>query len=158
MLKLNMKHLPLDGKFTDVLKVAMVDLEAAEEAPDVVVDMANWHFREMEWNSEGEYVPVGPCLVCFAGSVMRGMGVPDNHPDSFLPDKLPEEITIILNALDNFRSGDFNYMAERVRRVFPDFVLPKNMSTGEYIAYGRNPEEWKKWAYDKIAKLEAAGQ
>lgn len=52
----------LPDKPSELIRLAVADLERAEASPDYIIDMGCWH----------EPIPNGLCAVCFAGAVIAG--------------------------------------------------------------------------------------
>lgn len=81
-------------KPSELIRVALADLDKCDRDPQYEVYMQDWH-------SPGEN---GCCLVCFAGAVMaKSFGLsPDSehHPDDFAP-----LVGARLEAVDFFRMG-----------------------------------------------------
>lgn len=88
-----MKQLP--KKPSELLRVALADLEAVENMPGYVIDMGTWHSPQ----SDG-------CHVCHAGAVMaNSLNVEKSfyaYPFSRIPDG-PDKNA--LNAINDFRIG-----------------------------------------------------
>src|SRR5690242_14702523 len=82
----------LPEKLSELILVALADLEAVERDPDYLVEMCSWH------------EPNGKCKVCFAGSVMaRSLNAPLRkfvRPGSY---DLHTESRLL--ALDRVRQG-----------------------------------------------------
>lgn len=108
---------PLPDKLSELILVALEDLEKAEKHPDYHVDMGLWH------------CPNGRCSVCFAGSVMAfGLGVSHNsraYPSDFSP-----QVGDKLSKLNYIRAG----IVPMPEGDFVDFGATE---------YERNPERWK---------------
>src|SRR5262245_50267308 len=84
---------PLPEKRSDLLEVALADLELAEKSPLYSVCMATWH------------EPVGPkCEVCFAGAVMA-FGLADPIERVSFPSDYPEDVEKKLAFLNHARAG-----------------------------------------------------
>lgn len=82
----------LPDKPSELLLLALHDLERAEMSPRYMIDMDQWHS------------PNGACSVCLAGSVMAAtLGVSERlemHPDDFDNDTCQK-----LCAVDSLRKG-----------------------------------------------------
>jgi hypothetical protein len=89
----------LPDKASELIRLAVADLKAAEKSKEYLVDMGYWHLPDVRCSDNRER-----CLVCFAGAVMaRTMNIPPrSHVD---PYAFPTEEKKKLLALDNFRSG-----------------------------------------------------
>lgn len=80
---------------SQLLELALRDLEAVEQLPDYCVDMSCWHTRKTARH---------PCLVCLAGSVMANtLGMPLD--ESAGPGAFSERTRHYLEALEDFRCG-----------------------------------------------------
>lgn len=80
-----------------LIRLALSDLQRAEQDPDCEVDMAAWVSRRSD----------GTCVVCLAGAVM-GYSLalwPRGRGTMVLPTDLPEA-RAKLRALDDFRRGE----------------------------------------------------
>lgn len=88
-----MKRLP--NKPSQLLRLAMNDLEIIEKDPRYEIDMAEYHYRADGFT----------CLVCMAGAVMANTMKLDYtkyaHPISF-----PDETRQKLFAINSLRCGD----------------------------------------------------
>lgn len=83
----------LPDKPSELLLLALEDLQKVESDPRYVVDMGAWHS------------PNGKCRVCLAGAVMAGkLGVTPDQ--SMTPSRLPEALK--LRALDFLRVGEID--------------------------------------------------
>jgi hypothetical protein len=83
--------LELPNKPSDLIEVALQDLERVEKDPRYVVDMYKWHS------------PNGLCKVCLAGAVMSRVVEPTKWTT---PSELFDATTADkLKALDEFRTG-----------------------------------------------------
>lgn len=89
-----MKTTTLPDKPSELILVALADLEAVEKDPAYTVDMAKWH------RFEG-----GTCFVCLAGAVLaKTVGL---YPQETVgPHSVKTEISDKMRALDSFRTGD----------------------------------------------------
>lgn len=89
----------LPDKPSELIKLALNDLEKAEKSSDYVIDMSQW--KSLSKNT-------GKCSVCLAGSVMAGtLQVPvwmEVH-DPEVINGLSDSDIFKLMALDEFRQG-----------------------------------------------------
>lgn len=85
----------LPNKMSDLLEVALSDLEKCRSDKDYIIDMDNWH------NPSG----VG-CMVCLAGSVMAKT-LKNKCTETIFPFYFPESVDRKLCAIDYFRCGMF---------------------------------------------------
>jgi hypothetical protein len=120
-----MKQLP--DKLSDLIEVALADLEKVEKDPIYKVDMHKWH--DPMPDAEGQPV----CLVCLAGAVMaKTLEAPeflDSHPGRF-----DEKTALKLSALNFIRRGwvssamedlDIKYGGQSEYKVTPYVLNPE---------------------------------
>ena len=89
---------PLPDKLSDLLELALDDLEKIEKNPRYGITMSAWH----------EPLPDGICHVCLAGAVMaQTLEVP--HNSDITPSLFPDTLSRKLNALDFLRKGEIAY-------------------------------------------------
>lgn len=90
-----MKKNELPDKPSELLKLAMKDLELVEQNPKYKLDMGIWHEKKKS----------GACAMCFAGAVMnRELGC--NEQEHMVePEDFDKPTTKKLWALNNFREG-----------------------------------------------------
>jgi hypothetical protein len=100
----------LPEKLSDLIDLALDDLEKVERDPRYVLKMTVWH-SSLDYDMESR------CAVCLAGSVIaKTLEVPPNK--SVLPIDFDEHTKVRLEALDNLRCG---YLREAARSVnLPD--------------------------------------
>lgn len=86
----------LPDKPSDLIELALTDLEKCESDPYYEIDMGSWHHPED-----------GKCLVCLAGAVMaQSLGDNPKKVSSLARWRVRDEVTARkLSALDYFRSG-----------------------------------------------------
>lgn len=107
-----MKKLP--SKPSELLKVALADLEKIEGMPDkYVISFGS------RWHSPCSTTDV--CEVCFAGSVMAGTLVA-NPNNNIYPDYYDEKTTRKLKALNDFREGDVHGFLRIMEVEVPDSI------------------------------------
>lgn len=83
----------LPDTLSELLSVALDDLEATERDPRYVIDMDDWHCPE-----------AGKCAVCLAGAVMAKTF--DADPERYLvPGEVTGDDSRELRALDALRGG-----------------------------------------------------
>lgn len=133
----SMKQLP--DKPSELIRVALQDLEAVENDSRYSVDMDVWH----------EPDTYTTCYVCLAGSVIaKSLGAPATHSQN--PDHYPYSVERKLRALDWLRAGFIKEFLECLRCPLPE-SLPDET---DYIYYGEN---FKEALLDISAILEAEG-
>jgi hypothetical protein len=92
----------LPDKLSDLIELALKDLELVEKDPRYRVDMSQWHYG-------AEKV----CVVCLAGAVIaKTLGAPRNK--TYTPGKCSSDNRVKLRALDMVRCG---YLNDAVRYV-----------------------------------------
>ncbi len=102
-----MSNLP--DKPSELIRVALADLEKCEASPSTIVDMGYWHAligddERDEFESELREKPKALCVVCLAGSVIsKTLSVEDGCDAG--PGTFDEPIRAKLMALDEFRMG-----------------------------------------------------
>lgn len=118
----------LPDKASELILVALEDLEKAEQAPGVAVDMATWHTPHD-----------GVCYVCLAGCVLRRFG-PDS--EKLTPSMFGASIINKLIALDFLRIGGTMAFVEKLggkpARVQQFLDAPRVCS-----AYSTDPAQFK---------------
>ena len=124
-----MKQLP--NKPSELIRLALSDLEECEQDPKYAVDMGSWHR------------PVGAqCLVCLAGSVMaKTMKVPQHNFET--PDNHVEFRK--LRFLNDIRSGDGTYQDAAAVALNRGMCKPSvSFDLPAYVSYNiLNPDAFK---------------
>jgi len=159
----------LPDKMSELLTIAMLDLEKAENTPRYTIDMSAWH------------EPNGHCRVCLAGSVMAmRLGVEDTV--SATPGSMADADTRRkLSAINSLRCGDirsaYSVMNKSLPLQFQKLVDEKNnlLAPMRFVpgvdSWGdentdfldrmsdskSRREEWKLYMADMIGILEAEG-
>lgn len=82
---------------SQLLTLALTDLETCEAADGYTVDMGSWH----RWDADSEQ-----CVVCLAGSVIAQTLKVDRKSDSDFGSPLLASVAPQLDALDDFRRGE----------------------------------------------------
>lgn len=98
------KQLP-EMKPSELIKLALRDLEAAEKSERYVVSMDEWHEPITDYN---DAKPTKKCVVCLAGSVMAGT-LGESLNASTWPDDFDERTYSYLVALNEFRKSGMCY-------------------------------------------------
>lgn len=88
----------LPDKLSDLILLALADLELAEQSSDVHIDMSNWR---KQCSTFSPYV----CSVCFAGVVIIG-SLKFSKRGSGIPESISNRTTQKLLALDAVRTGN----------------------------------------------------
>jgi hypothetical protein len=132
-----MKKLP--DKLSDLIEVAVKDLEAVEQDPHYVVNMDTWHRAEAQEFRIGQQVfEKEPCTVCLAGAVMaKTLEVPrywSKNPVDFRGENSTEDKLI---ALDLVRRGFIDGALRQLGHVIDDAPY-------EFVPdYRNNSDEFK---------------
>lgn len=91
----------LPNKPSELLLLAIKDLEKVEKSKRLIVDMGHW----VSPHAGGYEIPKGKCAVCLAGAVLvRSLGVTTSN-GGFTPEDFNKNICGKARALDAFRSG-----------------------------------------------------
>ena len=134
----------LPNKPSDLIIVALADLEKVEANPNYVIQMDTWHMPSDD----------GRCVVCLAGSVIASTLNHDRfktgHPGDFsgaIPDKL--------DALNDFRSGYLQIGLDSMG-IYPDDYTGIS-ETVHVASYADNPAEFKKDMLRIVKILQESG-
>jgi hypothetical protein len=122
------KNVTLPDKLSELIRVAIKDLEAAEKAENVLIDMNIWHYPDALEQK---------CVVCLAGSVMRNI-IEDNQNAE--PHHFPDPLRRKFNALNEIRDGYIESALGCLGKDLPE-ELPEYT---EITEYEDSPEEFKK--------------
>ena len=121
----------LPDKLSDLIDVALADLEACEADPRYVIDMDEWHYPNRR----------GHCAVCLAGSVMaQRLGA---SVDTWVtPEDFDHETCSSLSALNSLLCGDiFEAVSDRVGSgAAKGMNLPPDQ---EVVEYRFDPAQFK---------------
>jgi hypothetical protein len=107
------------GKKSVMLRAVLEDLEKAERAENVQINMGVWHGSRLpvgvdHYDMEQEEIDKLPmlCTVCFAGCALRGLGFPDDldlGPEQMVIDNGTDfgsrDLYHLMDDLDTFRQG-----------------------------------------------------
>ena len=115
----------LPDKMSDVIDIALRDLESAERSDAMGIDMTWWMRVERP----------GVCTVCLAGGVMVGLGIDPSLP--YLPSHFNEHNHIRLLALDALRFEPDHWS---VHPLLDEYVPTKKVG---YVDYREDPAEFK---------------
>ena len=116
----------LPKKPSDLLELALKDLELCEKDPKYSIDMDTWHIYEDRDKT---------CSVCLAGAVMAKSLDRNKYLDIHNTDPMEP----LFKALDFFRTGD-------IRTGFKELRLPLPKSLDGYrsvVGYETNPKRFK---------------
>lgn len=134
----------LPDKLSDLLDLALEDLEKAEADPDMRIDMATWYDREYP---EDRIAP-GICSVCMAGTVLAQranlpMGAVYIDPSDF-----SDEIRGKLYAINSLRMG---YVYDAFCKL--GLKIPAELEYVYFVySYEGNPTKFKR-DMKEISKL-----
>lgn len=124
----------LPDKLSDVLELAIKDLEEVEKLEDKYrIDMGSWHVA----NSH--------CAVCLGGSLIARSGNAD--PTMILsPDIFDTKTSNKIQAMDHCRVHDFNTALQLFGEL--NYTKRREVSTAvreciEFVSYERSPTEFK---------------
>lgn len=130
---------------SELIRLAIRDLNAMEKTKGYVVDMEYWHGAHNEDGHDGN------CAVCFAGSVMaNSLNVQRKVRTS--PQHFPTLIERKLSALDDFRTGQVDDALETLK-IDNDSDVP-NRSVADYH---NNKAQFKRDMRELADDLEAVG-
>lgn len=137
----------LPKKLSDLIEVALHDLEACEKSDEYTVDMGRWHYPS----------PDSPCEVCLAGSVMaQTLGTKTSR--IACPGDFGGDVQQALHALDEVRHGPIG-LPKALRMIDGGFVdayddlTKKVWLKTRYVPYGIKPARFKKYLQDVIGIL-----
>ena len=116
----------LPDKFSDLLRVALDDLIAAEKHPDVSINMAEWLHKSAHNDR---------CQVCMAGSIMlKDQGINKfSSGRQIYPEDFDKDSCRKLRAIDALRFGDIIGAWEKIHEVHINNA-PKNIRQKIYHA------------------------
>ena len=118
----------LPDKPSELIRVALKDLEAVEASDKYGVSMVLWHAQEKRG---------GPCFVCLAGAVMAArLGASPN--EDLGPEDFPAGVSGKLQALDAFREGHVN-----VGFMMMGLSPPADWPHREMSLYGEDAQAFK---------------
>lgn len=132
---------------SDVLSMALTDLEAVERDPRYEICMLSWH---------DYYESTKKCAVCLAGALMVGMGLPH---DADMGDEengpfRPREWSMFY-MINEFRRGHLHQglrdvaVSDGARELVPRMV--------QVVPYVSNPEKFREQMRGIVETLRAAG-
>lgn len=140
-------EIKLPDKMSELLKVAVDDLEQIEKDPNYRINMAQWH------------APTGDkCEVCLAGATLATRGIPrDVEIDPSTPINSAEGIKVYdkLCAINSLRTGSVNTAAE-----YLGITDTSRLSKIKHVAmtrYEHGPEAFKRELRELAADLEQYG-
>lgn len=136
----------LPDKPSELLLLALTDLEMCENDPRYEIYMGNWH------------APNGRCRVCAAGAVMaKSLGAPPR--DIWGPEDFDEDTERKLRAIDFFRTGAvwdaLNWMGITPPKALPD-MSNNECGWASWASYD-DRTNWKIYMQSLIGILQAEG-
>lgn len=130
---------PLPDKLSDLILVALDDLEKVENDPRYDINMGWWH-RPGVYNQK--------CLVCLAGSVMaKSLGTSPER--TRYPNDFDDKTEAKLDALNWARVGDVDYALHHLD-------VPQSSYTSfnrSVVDYSDDPEQFKADMREIVAAL-----
>ena len=137
----------LPDKPSDLVRLALRDMEAAEKSPLYRVDHGAWHrppYYYLSLDSEG------PCTVCYAGSIMAWTLGADRLRD-LTPSDFDYDTNCKLQAVDALREGLVDLACRRMG------VCDCPVDDALIAHYFVSPDSFKRDQRQLANKLEAAG-
>lgn len=132
----------LPDKPSDLIDLALADLEKAEKSDDYIIEMNVWH----KPNDDGK------CLVCLAGAVMA-FSLNFDREMKYVLANMPKNNQHKMSALNHFRYGairtGFNYMGIPFEADQPQerYITP----------YDESPEEFKSQIKRMVKEIRECG-
>lgn len=127
---------------SELILLALDDLEKSILHPDYEVSMSKWHLPEGN-----------KCYVCLAGSVMaHSLNAP--RKAHLIPNSYDGTIQNKLSALDHFRIGDIETGLRLMNRPLP-YGTPRSINLPVYTDVPH--EEWKGYMLKIVAILQDIG-
>lgn len=148
-----MKNFKLPHKPSELLKLALTDLELVEKDNDYTVVMSTWHHRGED----------GVCAVCLAGSVMAktcNLDINESFICSENKHMIKDQDKFI--AIDALRKGYLHAALKRLKihssiyNILPEFYVLRDYQQMS-LSYNRSPSEFKEHMCTIIGILESEG-
>lgn len=133
-----MKTLP--DKPSELLRVALGDLEKCEKDPNYIIMMNDWHT-----------VRGDKCAVCLAGVVIA-KSLEANVEWNYDPDNYDRTVRHKLRALNQFRTG-----SNRAALGFMGIAPPEGLKNFVASQYHMNSKKFKTEMNDTIEQLQGFG-
>ena len=139
------KPLPkeLPDKPSELLALALSDLEKAECSDQYIIDMLYWHEPD---------ISSGKCLVCLAGAVMA-FSLYFSPDEDFFFVECSFEISRKIFALNNFRLGYIFEAFNNLNISFPEGMARKR----DVTSYRNSPTQFKSDMRNLIKDLRECG-
>lgn len=129
---------------SELILLALKDLEVIENSDDYEVDMLNWHMFDGD-----------KCLVCLAGAVMVNTLNHDINTDSY-PDIFNKDTCDKLYALDEFRKGHINIALDSMSSA-TEVSYPNIAYTTNHVQYKDDSVLFKQQMNDMVKLLVSHG-
>lgn len=142
-----LNEIKLPDKMSELLRVAVDDLEKIEADPNYRINMAQWH------SPSGAY-----CEVCLAGATLATRGIPsDVEIDPSIPIQSLEGRKVYdkLCAINSLRTGSVKTAAEYMG--ITDTARLNNITHVAMTRYEHGPENFKRELRDLANDLEKYG-
>ena len=131
----------LPDKPSELIRIALKDLEACELDPKYQINMNSWHATID-----------GKCAVCLAGAVMaRTLGISPTR--DVAPEDLESDLKHRLCALDCLRTGRVQFALHALGIAQPP-KLPETVTT---VDYHQDPNDFKNDMFDLATLFEWHG-
>jgi hypothetical protein len=126
----------LPDKLSDLIDVAIADLEKAEQSPDYRIYMSVWHSPGDELFLMPSPEQFKKCYVCFAGSVIA-FSLSGDRMTEYSPSCYPADISAKLHALNHVREGRVRYALQGIgagnhHYKYDRMVVPYEANASEF--------------------------
>ena len=141
-------------KLSEAIRMALKDQLVAEKNPELIVDMASWH-----------YPNAGKCQICFAGAVMHHRFNIDAYTQAD-PTHFDKEWSRVFRALNAVRQGYVGYALGVMKYGSRDEAVKKaiglchkhGLSLHEYVTpYLKDRKKFRKQMFSIAKQLEEKG-
>jgi hypothetical protein len=123
----------LPGKLSDLITLALSDLEKVEGNPDYTIKMSHWHIPCRD-----------TCLVCLAGCVMAStLQAPRGR--MLGPQSLGETVSAKLLALDCVRTGYIVDALYHLEQAFDEEYWEEYQDSLKLVSYAAHAQLFKDW-------------
>ncbi len=137
------KHKKLPNKLSALIRIAVKDLELAEQSPNVEINMSQWHTVDRYSKK---------CMVCFAGGVIRGFM--EDTDDRYEWDLIPTKYHDRLMSLNEVRHGNIPLALREMGITQYD---KNKVRRRKVVTYHENPTKFKKQMLSIADVLERNG-
>lgn len=134
---------------SELITVALNDFIAAENAPNVKIDMDTWHAV-----LDLDITKPPTCVVCLGGAVIRGTLMPDIDTKKYIaPEDFDVDTEMKLHALDALRQGRVLQFLDYIPFVKATPLAldlayewdQDDCDAGGYCSYEDDDEKFKDW-------------